>query len=65
MSGKTPLVYAVKKGCWPIITLLRREGAFLNIKDNSGKSVLDYARNKKEIKQYLRLRGVRSTASEK
>lgn len=66
--GQTPLMLAIKKSCWPVITQLYQAGANVNAVDLKGKSVISYAKDAsedKDLELYLKMRGARLPASDK
>jgi hypothetical protein len=49
-EGKTALMYAAMAACSPMVSLLvRRPGASIHLRDKSGRSALDYAREGAEL----------------
>ncbi|TNF28468.1 MAG: ankyrin repeat domain-containing protein [Deltaproteobacteria bacterium] len=53
-KGKTPLIRAVQKNCWPVTIALLQNGADMNAKDKDGKTALDYAQNHKNMSWFLK-----------
>lgn len=52
-AGKTPLMYAVKQGCWPVTLALVQNGADLLTEDKKGNTVFDLASANRNMKWFL------------
>jgi len=52
--GRTPLLEAVKRNCWPVTMALLQHGADISVKDKKGKTAFDYAKKRKNMKWFLK-----------